>query len=187
MDTKLLVIRACSLQLASQGSFSPMRLLSALLLVMPLLGCSRSPCKEHLDKHVNGRLKRAGKICNGLRQGRWFEDYAEGALRWQGTYVNDTLDMHPPIDSSEIHVAFLTGDLRAGQEAQVRVQVSDIHPSFFTIDVENGTIVPPGDPDMYDEAIRPAAPGTLVMRFAWTDPKTGVHQVLGERHFPVKP
>ncbi|HEX2618211.1 MAG TPA: hypothetical protein VHL57_11760 [Flavobacteriales bacterium] len=163
---------------------APFRSWRVLLVSLPILcwiGCSRSPCREELTKHGNGRLKRAGKVCNGLKQGRWIEDYADGAVRWEGDYLNDTLVVHPPADSSIILVNFPGGTPRVGQEAALRIRVGDIHPSLLRVTVSNGTIGPAGDPDMYDHAVRPSVAGLLQIRVGWTDPRTGQEHDLGQR------
>lgn len=159
-----------------------------MVLVLFAAGCTGSPCRDDLTKHTNGRLKRAGQVCNGLKQGPWFEEYFDGAIRWQGNYVNDTLVMHPPTDSTAIQVSFVNADgLHAGREAMMRIAVGDLHPSTFMVSVTNGTLEPPGDPDMYDYAIRPLAAGELRVMVDWINPNRPERKWSGERRLVVRP
>lgn len=159
-----------------------------LFVAVLLAACTRSPCQDQLTKHTNGRLKRAGQVCNGLKEGEWFEEFFDGALRWKGAYHNDTLVMHLPTDSSAIHWSFVNADrLRAGRDVGLRIAVGDLHPSTFTVSVTNGTLSPPGDPDMYDFALRPLAPGTLRLMVDWIDPNDPSRKWSGERQLVVEP
>lgn len=148
------------------------------LVVFAMTSCSTPPqkvdCVETKTLYANGAIASEGKTCSGRKQGEWQEWYSDGALRWKGSYKNDSVVYAIPDTTADCEMTLINGDsLHVGRFSNVRIKVGKIYPNELMVAVTNGKITVSDHKDLYDYRIIPERAGELKLFAFWLDPATG--------------
>lgn len=148
------------------------------LFVFALIGCTPSQqqtdCIEAKTLHANGAVASAGKTCSGRKHGEWHEWYADGTLKWKGSYTQGSLEYAPLDTAARCEITLINGDsLRAGRSSNIRIRVGKFHPDELMVAVTNGKITVSDHKDLYDYQVLPRHAGELKFFSFWRDPATG--------------
>lgn len=118
--------------------------------------------------YESGELMSRGDEKNGIRNGYWLEQYIDGAIRWKGQYVNDSV----LYDTNRLGVCdckILSRNksnlLVAGIRNPVRLKINGIHPrDICSAIVQNGTIDISDSLEMFDMDFTPKIEGEMSVK-----------------------
>jgi hypothetical protein len=112
-------------------------------------GLGVDTCILVTTRYRNDSIYQSGQECNSVKQGKWHEFYADGSLRWEGTYVNG-IPTRTPVPARCTVMFSDSFNPKSDSILSFRVVPSGIHPHELLVGVNDGRVTKSNDPDNYD-------------------------------------
>jgi hypothetical protein len=108
--------------------------------------------------YSNGQLLSKGHVKEEKRNGLWKEWYADGALKWEGTYENNQIDKLPVAD---FKIILKDSILKKDHTSYLRVKATGMNPDGAIIGCSNGIIKRADNRELYDFMVTPKHVGKI--------------------------